>query len=75
MSTFLLTPKVNIPLSHGMRIEKGTLPFIVEIPFGHLPFDSIASKNMVKNCMMARGIDISGHESILSSAFFDWKKL
>ena len=58
MSTFLLTPKVNIPLSHGMRIEKGTLPFIVEIPFGHLPFDSIASKNMVKNCMMARGIDI-----------------
>ena len=75
MSTFLLTPKVNIPLSHGMRIEKGTLPFIVEIPFGHLPFDSIASKNMVKNCIMARGIDISGHESILSSAFFDWKKL
>ncbi len=75
MSTFLLTPKVNIPLSHGMRIEKGTLPFIVEIPFGHLPFDSIASKNRVKNSMMARGIDISGHESILSSAFFDWKKL
>ena len=75
MSTFLLTPKVNIPLSHGMRIEKGTLPFIVEIPFGHLPFDSIASKNRVKNSMMVRGIDISGHESILSSAFFDWKKL
>ena len=75
MSTFLLTPKVNIPLSHGMRIEKGTLPFIVEIPFGHLPFESIASKNMVKNCMMARGIDISGHESILSTSYFDWKKL
>ena len=75
MSTFLLTPKVNIPLSHGMKIEKGTLPFIVEIPFGHLPFDSIASKNMVKNCMMARGIDISGHESILSTSYFDWKKL
>ena len=75
MSTFKLTPKVNIPLSHGMRIEKGTLPFIVEIPFGHLPFDSIASKNRVKHSMMVRGIDISGHESILSSAFFDWKKL
>ena len=75
MTTFLLTPKVNIPLSHGMRIEKGTLPFIVEIPFGHLPFDSIASKNMVKNCMMARGIDISGHESILSTAYFECKKL
>ena len=75
MSTFLLTPKVNIPLSHGMRIEKGTLPFIVEIPFGHLLFDSHVSENMVENCMMSRGIDISGHESILSSAFFDWKKL
>ena len=75
MSTFLLTPKVNIPLSHGMRIEKGTLPFIVEIPFGHLPFDSIASKNMVKNCMMARGIDISGHESILSTSYFECTKL
>ncbi|MDY4551453.1 MAG: hypothetical protein SPD54_06455 [Parabacteroides sp.] len=75
MSTFLLTPKVNIPLRHGMIIEKGTLPFIVEIPFGHFPFDSIASKNRVKNSMMVRGIDISGHESILSSAFFDWKKL
>ena len=75
MSTFLLTPKVNIPLSHGMRIEKGTLPFIVEIPFGHLPFESIASKNMVKNCMMARGIDISGHESILSTAYFECTKL
>ena len=75
MSTFLLTPKVNILLSHGMRIEKGTLPFIVEIPFGHLPFDSIASKNMVKNCMMARGIDISGHESILSTSYFECTKL
>lgn len=75
MSTFLLTPKVNIPLSHGMRIEKGTLPFIVEIPFGHLPFDSIASKNMVKNCMMARGVDISGHESILSTSYFECTKL
>ena len=75
MSSFLLTPKVNIPLSHGMRIEKGTLPFIVEIPFGHLPFDSIASKNRVKNSMMVRGIDISGHESILSTSYFDWKKL
>ena len=75
MSTFLLTPKVNIPLRHGMIIEKGTLPLIVEIPFGHFPCDSIASKNRVKNSMMVRGIDISGHESILSSAFFDWKKL
>ena len=75
MSTFLLTPKVNIPLSHGMRIEKGTLPFIVEIPFGHLPFDSIASKNMVKNCMMARGIDISSHESIMSTSYFECTKL
>ena len=75
MSTFVLTSKCNIPLSHGMKIEKGTVPFIVEIPFGHLPFDSIASKNMVKNCLLARGIDISGHESILSGAFFNFKKM
>lgn len=58
-----------------MKIEKGTLPFIVEIPTNHLPFDSISSKNMVKNCLLARGIDISGHESILSGAYFDFKKV
>ncbi len=76
MSTFVLPPpKCNIPLSHGMKIEKGTVPFIVEIPFGHLPFDSIASKNMVKDCLLARGIDISGHESILSGVFFNFKKM
>ena len=75
MATFILTPKCNIPLSHGMKIEKWTLPFTVEIPTNHLPFDSIASKNMVKNCLLARGIDISGHESILSGAFFDFKKI
>lgn len=74
MSTFILTPKCNIPLSHGMKIEKGTLPFIVEIPTNHLPFDSISSKNMVKNCLLARGIDISGHESILSGAFLILRK-
>jgi len=75
MATFILTPKCNIPLSKGMKIEKGTLPFIVEIPTNHLPFDSIDSKNRVKACLMARGIDISGHESILSGAYFDFKKM
>ena len=75
MSTFKLTPKVNIPLSHGMRIEKGTLPFIVELPFVNNPFDSIASKDMVKKCMMMRGIDISGHESILRTSYFECTKL
>lgn len=75
MATFILTPKCNIPLSHGMKIEKGTMPFIVEIPTNHLPFDSIDSKNRVKMCLMARGIDISGHESILSGAYFNFKKM
>ena len=75
MATFLLTPKCNIPLSHGMKIEKGTLPFIVEIPTNHLPFHSIDSQHRIKNCLLARGIDISGHESILSGAYFDFKKM
>ncbi|WP_242385534.1 hypothetical protein [Phocaeicola sartorii] len=61
----------NIQLSHGMKIEKGTLHFIVEVPANHLPFDSIYSKSRLKNCLLARGIDISGHESILTSAYFD----
>ena len=72
MATFILTPKCNIPLSHGMKIEKGTLPFIVELPMNRLPFDSIDSKSIVKNCLLARGIDISGHESILSGAYFNF---
>lgn len=75
MATFILTPKCNIPLSHGMKIEKGTLPFIVELPMNRLPFDSIDSKSIVKNCLLARGIDISGHESILSEAYFNFKKM
>lgn len=75
MATFILTPKCNISLSKGMKIEKGTFPFIVEIPTNHLPFDSIDSKNRVKACLMARGIDISRHESILSGAYFDFKKM
>lgn len=75
MATFILTPKCNIPLSHGMKIEKGTLPFIVELPMNRLPFDSIDSKSIVKNCLLARGIDISGHESILSGAYFNFKKM
>ena len=75
MATFILTPKCNIPLKHGMKIEKGTLPFIVEIPTNHLPFDSIDSKNRVKMSLMARGIDIYGRESILSGSYFDFKKV
>ena len=75
MATFILTPKCNIPLSHGMKIEKGTLPFIVELPMNRLPFDSIDSKSIVKNCLLSRGIDISGHESILSGAYFNFKKM
>lgn len=75
MEIFILTPKCNISLNHGMKIEKGTLSFVVEIPTNHLPFDSISSKNMVKNCLLARGIDISGHESILSGVYFDFKKV
>ena len=31
MSAFILTPKVNIPLNGGMKIEKGQT-FIVNLP-------------------------------------------
>lgn len=74
MSTFLLTAKMNIPLSSGMRIEKGQV-FEVNLPFGHLPFDSIDSKSRVTKILELQGFDVSDHESILSGGFFDFKKL
>lgn len=75
MPTFILTPKCTMNLNKGMKIEKGCLPFIVEIPYNHLPFDSIESKQCVKNALLARGLDISGHESFLSKGYFDYKKV
>lgn len=74
MSTFLLTAKMNIPLSSGMRIEKGQV-FEVNLPFGHLPFDSIDSKSRVTKILELQGFDVCGHESILNGGFFDFKKL
>lgn len=74
MSTFLLTAKVNIPLSGGMKIEKGQV-FEVNLPFGHIPFDSIDSKSRVTRILELEGFDIKGHESILSGGFFDYKKI
>lgn len=74
MSTFLLTAKVNIPLSGGMKIEKGQV-FEVNLPFGHIPFDSIDSKSRVARILELEGFDIKGHESILSGGFFDFKKI
>lgn len=74
MSTFLLTAKVNIPLSGGMKIEKGQV-FEVNLPFGHIPFDSIDSKSRVTRILELEGLDIKGHESILSGGFFDYKKI
>lgn len=74
MSTFLLTAKVNIPLSGGMKIEKGQV-FEVNLPFGHIPFDSIDSKSRVTRILELEGFDIKGHESILSGGFFDFKKI
>ncbi|MBM6673870.1 hypothetical protein [Marseilla massiliensis] len=74
MSTFLLTAKMNIPLNSGMRIEKGQV-FEVNLPFGHLPFDSIDSKSRVTKILELQGFDVCGHESILSGGFFDFKKL
>lgn len=74
MSTFILTSKVNIPLNGGMKIEKGQT-FILNLPFGHLPFDSIDSKNRVTKILELQGFDIKGHESILSGGYFDFKKI
>lgn len=74
MSAFLLTAKVNIPLGSNMRIEKGQM-FEVNLPFGHLPFDSIDSKSRVTRILELQGFDIKGHESILSGGFFEYKKL
>lgn len=74
MSTFLLTAKVNIPLNGGMKIEKGQT-FEVNLPFGKIPFDSIDSKSRVTRILELEGFDIKGHESILSSGFFDYKKI
>lgn len=74
MSAFLLTAKVNIPLGSNMKIEKGQM-FEVNLPFGHLPFDSIDSKSKVTRILELQGFDIKGHESILSGGFFEYKKL
>lgn len=74
MSSFLLTAKVNIPLSNGMKIEKGQI-FEVNLPFGKIPFDSIDSKNRIEKVLEREGFDITGHESILSGGFFDFKKI
>ncbi len=74
MSTFLLTAKVNIPLSGGMKIEKGQT-FEVNLPFGKIPFDSIDSKSRVTRILELEGFDIKGHESILSGGFFDFKRI
>ena len=57
-----------------MKIEKGQ-QFEVNLPFSHLPFDSIGSKDAVLKRLALEGIDIKGHENILSSAFFMFKKL
>lgn len=74
MSAFVLTPKIRIPLNDGMKIEKGQ-SFIVNLPFGHLPFDSIDSRSRVTKILQRDGFDIKGHENILSGAYFDFKKI
>ena len=74
MPKFELTAKVNIPLGGGMKIEKGQ-QFEVNLPFSHLPFDSIGSKDAVLKRLALEGIDIKGRENILSSALFMFKKL
>ena len=74
MPKFELTAKVNIPLNSNMKIEKGQT-FEVNIPWAHLPFDSIQSRDCVKKILSLQGIDIKGHESILSKAYFDIKKI
>lgn len=74
MSVFLLTAKYKIPLNNNMSIEKGQV-FEVNLPFGKMPFDSIASKDRVIKALEYRNIDIKGHESYLSGSYFDIKKI
>jgi len=74
MPKFILTAKYNQNLADGMRIEKGQT-FEVNLPWSHLPFDSIESKSRVKQRLAIEGYDIKGHESILCSAMFDIKKI
>lgn len=74
MPKFELVAKVNLPLSGGMKIEKGQT-FEVNLPFGHLPFDSIDSKKQVTKILDLQGFDIKGHESFLSGAYFNFKKI
>ena len=74
MSKFILTAKLNLPLSGGMKIEKGQT-FEVDIPFGQLPFASIDNKARVNHILNMKGFDLKGHESYLSGSYFDFKKI
>ena len=74
MSKFLLTAKLNMPLSSGMKIEKGQT-FEVNLPFGQLPFTSIDNKARVNYILNLQGFDLKGHESYLSGGYFDFKKV
>ena len=74
MSKFILTAKVNMPLSGGMKIDKGHT-IEVNLPFGRLPFDSIDSKSRVAKLLELQGFDIKGRESYLSGGYFDFKKV
>lgn len=75
MPKFILTARYNQSFHDGMRIEKGQT-FEVNLPFTHLPFDSIQSKECVKKRLAIEGFDISGHEySVLSKGFFDYQKV
>lgn len=74
MPHFVLTAKVLMPLNNGMRIEKGQ-KFEVDIPWAHLPFDSIQCKDLVSTQLRLRGFEIKGHESYLSGAYFEFKKV
>lgn len=75
MPTFQLTARYNQNFRDGMIIEKGHT-FLVNIPFAHLPFDSIQCRNLVRRKLELEGYDVSGHEfSVLSGSFFDIKKI
>lgn len=74
MSKFLLTAKLNMPLSSGMKIEKGQT-FEVNLPFGQLPFTSIDNKAKVIRILELNGFDLKGHESYLSAGYFNFRKI
>ncbi|NDV59087.1 hypothetical protein [Bacteroides sp. 519] len=71
MPTFIITSKAprdnKIPMDKGTTVE-------VQLPFGQLPFGSIASKEKVIEAFKCqKGVDISS--IYMHGGYFSWKKI